>query len=119
MERIVMEYIFKVTGEPVHFYSQRETRSKGWGTFKEQRIKWMIALEGQLNDKLLNKPVDVDVHIYCKTGAPMGRLSSYAKFIESLFSENFFVSLDIIYSLSVYKHFVKSEPYSILTIKER
>lgn len=115
----MMEYTFKVSGDPVHFYSQRETRSKGWGTFKEQKIRWLIALEGQLEGRTFRNPVDIEVHVYCKTGIQPGRLSSYAKFVESLFDESFFSSPDIVYSLNVYKYLVKSNPYSVLTIKER
>lgn len=114
-----MRYSIKIDGDPIYKYTDRESKTRMWTSFKEQRIRWIITLETQFEDNpITSKSLDLELHVYCRHGFSSGRLSSYAKFIENICMNRIFSSLDIINSFVVYKHMVKNDPYTIFTIKE-
>ncbi len=112
----MVTYTYKVAGEPLIFIHERDS-TRMWNYYKQQRVRALIALEGQQDGKpLLAGPISMELHFNMKD--PKHDLTCYVKFIEYLLVDIAYATSHQIESLTVRRSRVTQDPSTLIILTE-
>lgn len=115
----MVTYKYRIPGEPLIHVQEREGKTSAWNTYKHQKVRALISLEGQHDFRpQLTGPLAMDLHFFIKDAWSKNELSIYIKFIEHLFADVVYPRYQDIVCVNASRTKVTEDPHTLIIISE-
>lgn len=112
------KFVYRVEGEPPRAFLSPLTKRYEAADYRVQRIKWIVTIENQHEERDLSKPIELEAYFYQNKKVHDHPLSLLMRFVEEQGRDRLFEHPKCIRSYTGKRLKVKDDPHTILVVKE-